>query len=301
MAKMITPEMERINKRLGKRKHQKYTYWSDAWKRLKRNKLAMVGLGMIGLLVALAIFAGAISPYYYSDVKPSEKFLSPNAEHWFGTDQLGRDIFSRCIYAARVSLPMGLICSVFAVSVGGLFGLVSAFFMGKTDTIVMRVMDVLMSIPGTLMAICIVATLGTGIVQLVLSIAISSVPIFARTVRSAVLTVRDDEYIEASRTIGASNARLMARHIIPNCVGHVIIFIVGSIAGNILVISGMSYIGLGIQPPTPEWGSLLSSGKTFIQSYPYMVIFPGLFILATVFAFNLFGDGVRDAFDPRLK
>ena len=301
MPKFKTPEMEKINARLNRKKPKKYSFWADAWKRLRRNRLAMVGLGMIALLLLLAIFAGVITPFKYTDVNPSEKFQSPNARHIFGTDQLGRDIFSRCIYAARISLPMGIVCSIAAVSLGGLFGLVAAFFMGKTDNTIMRVMDVLQSIPGTLMAICVVASLGTGIVQLVIAIAISGIPIFARTVRSAVLTVRDNEYVEASRVVGAGNVLLMARHILPNCVGHVIIFVVSSIAGNILVISGMSYIGLGIQPPTPEWGSLLSAGKTFIQSYPYMVIFPGLFILITVFAFNLFGDGVRDALDPRLK
>ena len=301
MPKLVTPEMEKINSKNSKKRNKKYSFWGDAWKRLKRNRLAMVGLAVIVLLLLVAVFANYIAPYNQSTVNPSEAYQSPNSKHLFGTDQLGRDILSRCLYAARVSLPMGIMCSIASVFVGGLFGLVAAFFMGKTDNIIMRIMDVLQSIPGILMAICVVAALGTGIFSLILAIALSGIPVFARTVRSAVLTVRDNEYVDASRTIGASDIRLMLRHILPNCVGHVIIFVVASVAGNILVISGMSYIGLGIQPPTPEWGSLLSAGKTFIQSYPYMVIFPGLFILVTVFAFNLLGDGVRDALDPRLK
>jgi len=300
MPKLVTPEMEKINKKRAKSKGS-YNFWTDAWKRLKRNRLAMVGLVIILLLALCAIFANVIAPYSYTAASPTEAYQLPNSRHWFGTDNLGRDILSRCIYASRVSLPMGVFCSFFSVFLGGLFGLIAAFFMGRTDNIIMRAMDILQSIPGILMAICVVAALGTGIFSLVIAISISGIPVFARTVRSAVLTVRDNEYIEASRTIGASNMRLMLRHILPNCFGHVVIFIVSSIAGNILVISSMSYIGLGIQPPTPEWGSLLSAGKTYIQSYPYMVIFPGLFILITVFAFNLLGDGVRDALDPRLK
>lgn len=302
MAKNMTPAIEAFNAKQAKvKKTAKYSYWGDAWKRLKRNRLAVVGLVIILALIIAGVLSPLIAPYSPNAVDPSQAYQGPCAAHLFGTDQLGRDIFSRCLYATRVSLPMGILCTIISVFLGGMFGLIAAYFMGRTDNIIMRVMDVLQSIPSMLMAICIVATLGTGMYQLVLAISVSGIAVFARTVRSAVLTVRDNEYIEASRTIGASNFRLMIKHILPNCVGHVVIFIVGSVAGNILVISGMSYIGLGIQPPTPEWGSLLSAGRTFIQSYPYMVIFPGLFILLTVFSFNLFGDGVRDALDPRLK
>lgn len=302
MAKNMTPAIEAFNAKQAKvKKASKYSYWGDAWKRLKRNRLAVVGLIIIIALIIAGVLSPLIAPYSPTAVDPGQAYQGPSGAHLFGTDQLGRDIFSRCLYATRVSLPMGILCTIISVFLGGMFGLIAAYFMGRTDNIIMRVMDVLQSIPSMLMAICIVATLGTGMYQLVLAISVSGIAVFARTVRSAVLTVRDNEYIEASRTIGASNFRLMIKHILPNCVGHVVIFIVGSVAGNILVISGMSYIGLGIQPPTPEWGSLLSAGRTFIQSYPYMVIFPGLFILLTVFSFNLFGDGVRDALDPRLK
>ena len=302
MSKIITPAMEKINiKRQKRKKEKKYNFWIDAWIRLKRNKLSMLGLGIIVVLFLIAIFAEIIIPFSYSKVDMTQAFTTPNAVHLFGTDQLGRDVFSRCIYATRISLPMGFVCAIVAISMGGILGLTAAFFMGRVDNLLMRTMDVLQAIPGTLMAICVVATLGTGIPQLILAIAISNVPMFAKTVRSAVLTVRDSEYIEATRTIGAKTLRLMFRHIIPNCVGHVIIFMVASVAANIMIISMMSYIGLGIQPPTPEWGSLLADGKAYISSYAHMVVFPGLFILVTVFAFFLLGDGVRDALDPRLK
>jgi ABC-type dipeptide/oligopeptide/nickel transport system permease subunit len=304
MAKCVTPEMIRINEKNEKRnrgRQRQYSFAADAWKRLKRNRLAVVGLIIIGILVVIALFVNFIAPYPQAAVNPSDAFQFPSKAHPFGTDQLGRDVLSRCLYATRVSLPMGIVSTILAVFFGGLFGLVAAYFMGKTDNVIMRVMDVLQSIPGMVMAICVVASLGTSTFALIIAIAVSTIPGFSRVVRAAALTVRDNEYIEASRTIGASNMRLMIYHILPNSVGHVIINVVGSIAINILIISGLSYIGLGIQAPTPEWGSLLSNGRQFIQSYPYLVMFPGLFIMITVFSFNLLGDGVRDALDPRLK
>lgn len=302
MSKIITPAMEKINRKQRRmKKERRYNFWIDAWSRLKRNRLSMLGLGIIVVLFLIGIFAKSIIPYSYSKVDMANAFITPNDDHLFGTDQLGRDVFSRCIYATRISLPMGIVCAVVAISMGGILGLAAAFFMGKVDNVLMRTMDILQAIPGTLMAICVVASLGTGIFQLILAIAISNVPMFAKTVRSAVLTVRDSEYIEATRTIGAKTVRLMFRHIIPNCVGNIIIFVVSSVAGNIMIISMMSYIGLGIQPPLPEWGSLLADGKGYIASYTHMVVFPGLFIMITVFAFFLLGDGVRDALDPRLK
>ena len=304
MSKITTPAMLKIEKRLGKKKKRgdkEFSFWADAWKRFSRNKLAMMGLCIIIVLFIIAIFADKLIPYSYVATNMSEAYQFPNKKHWFGTDYLGRDIFSRCIYATRVSLPLGLICAFASVCLGGIVGLVAAFFMGSVDNVLMRIMDVFQAIPGTLMAICVVASLGTGIPQLVLAIAISGLPMFAKTVRSAVFTVRERDYIEATRAIGARNLRLMFRHILPNCVGHFIIVAVSSVAGNIMIISVMSYIGLGIQPPLPEWGYMLSDGKAYIASHWYMVAFPGIFILLTVYAFFLLGDGVRDALDPSMK
>lgn len=296
--------MVKIEKHHSKKKkhaEKDFSLWADAWKRFSRNKLAMLGLSLIGLLLVIAIFADKLIPYSYAKTNMSEAYQFPSATHWFGTDYLGRDIFSRSIYATRVSLPMGLICAIASICMGGIVGLVAAFFMGTVDNVLMRVMDVFQAIPGTLMAICVVASLGTGIPQLVLAIAISGLPMFAKTVRSAVFTVRDKDFIEATRAIGARNLRLMFRHILPNCVGHFIIMAVSSVAGNIMLISVMSYIGLGIQPPLPEWGYMLADGKAYIASYWHMVAFPGIFILITVYAFFLLGDGVRDALDPSMK
>ena len=300
MAKYRTEAIEAFERKTKKKK-QEYSFWRDAWRRLKRNRTALLGMVIIIILLICAIFAPLIAPYSYSQPDPLAMSKPPSSAHIFGTDNLGRDIFSRCIYAARVSIPIGIISAVVSVFVGGLFGLVAAYFAGPVDLFLMRVMDVLQAIPSMMMAIIVIAALGTGTAPLLFAVGMSCVPSFAKTARSAVLTVRANEYIDASRSLGASNLRLMLKHIIPNCVGFVLIVCVQIISGNIMFISSLSYIGLGISPPTPEWGAMLSAGKTFIQASPHMVIFPGVMILLTVFGFNLFADGVRDALDPRLK
>lgn len=303
MAKMITPAMRKINKRNTSRsgKAKNYSYWSDAWMRLKRSPTAIIGLIVIIILGLMAIFAPYIAPYGYADVDYSNMSAAPSAAHWFGTDNLGRDLFSRCIYGSRYSLTIGLACMLLAFMGGGLLGLIAAYFGGKTDTIIMRVMDVFQAIPGTLMAITVVATLGTGLPQLFFALAVSLMPMMSKTVRAAIFTVRGSEFIESSRAIGAGNLRLMFRHMLPNAMGHLIIFAVGSVATGIMIISMLSYIGLGVQPPAPEWGALLNAGKGYISSHPYMVIFPGLMIMITILSLNLLGNGLRDALDPRLK
>lgn len=304
MAKYVAPSMtdtaKHAKKKTGK-KAKKYSFWGDAWRRLRRNKLGVIGLVIIAILVLCAIFATKITPYSYTETNVAEANQLSSLRHFFGTDNLGRDIFSRCMYATRISLFIGVLSSLAAVFIGGALGLIAAFFMGATDNIIMRIMDVFQAIPPMLMSIVVVSALGTGIPALVLAITIATMPMFAKTVRSAALTVRGSEFVAASRALGANNLRLMIRHILPNCIGHIIIFIVSSVSGSILFISMMSYINLGVQAPTPEWGSMLAAGKAYIQTYPHMVVFPGLMILITVFAFNVLGDAVRDALDPRLK
>ncbi len=303
MAKRVTPEMERINRKNHTRsgKVKTYSYWSDAWIRLKRNPTAVVGLAVIILMILMAIFADYIAPYGYAEVDYTNMSTPPSAGHWFGTDSLGRDLFSRCIYGARWSLGLGLICMFLALGGGGVLGLIAGYFGGKADTVIMRVMDVFQAIPGTLMAITVVATLGTGTPQLLLALALSSMPMMSKVVRAAIFTVRKSDYIESSRAIGAGNIRLMVRHMLPNALGHIVIYAVGSVAGSIMVIATLSYIGLGIQPPMPEWGALLNAGKSYVNSHSYMVLYPGLMIMIAVLSLNLFGNGLRDALDPRLK
>lgn len=300
MAKHMTPAMAALQKK-KQNEAGRYSFSREAWKRFRRNKTAVLGLVIIGALVFVAVFAGVICRYDAYEADYMALCQPPSSEHWFGTDNLGRDLFARCIYGTRWSLPIGLMCMVVALLGGGILGLIAAFFGKGTDAVIMRVMDVFQAIPGVLMSITVVAALGTGTWQLIIAIMISFMPAMSKTVRAAIFTVRDSEYIEAARCIGSGSVHLMLRHMLPNAVGHIIIFAVGSIAAGIMIVSTLSYIGLGIQPPTPEWGALLAAGKSYISSYPYMVVFPGLMIMITIFAFNLFGDGLRDALDPRLK
>lgn len=303
MPKTITPEMERINAKLARQKNdaRNYSFAAEAWKRFKRNKTAIIGLCIIVLFFLIMAVANVISPYDPYEVNYSEANIAPCARHIFGTDNLGRDIFSRCMYGTRISIPFGLICMVTSLAVGGILGMCAAYFGGAVDNVIMRIMDVFQSIPGILLAIVVVATIGSGFTQLVFAMTVSYMPNFSKTVRAAFFTVKGNDYIEASRSLGASNLRLMFRHMLPNAVGHVIIFSIQIVSSAIMAMAALSYVGLGIMPPTPEWGALLNAGKPFMLQYPYMILFPGVLIAVVMLAFNLFGDGLRDALDPRLK
>ena len=302
MAKMMTPEMEKIQRK--KAKGKKTTGNSplvEAWKRFKRNKTALIGGVVIILLVLIAIFANFIAPYDYQTQDYTAMMLKPCAAHWFGTDQFGRDIFSRCIYGARYSLFIALFCTLAALFSGGLLGILAGYFGGMVDTIIMRIMDVFQSIPMIMMAMCIVSVLGNGIPQLVGAVMFASMPTMARNNRAAILRVRGADYIESSTAIGVGQFTMIFRHMIPNAVGIMIIFFVGFLAVSIMMMSSMSYIGVGLAAPTPEWGLILNDGKAYMTSTPTMMIFPALCIMITSFAFNLVGDGLRDAFDPKSK
>lgn len=305
MAKMVTPEMIRINKRLAKETRRTAgkpaSPGREAWLRLKRNRLAIVGMVTLIILALIAIFADVLAPYAYDKQVYEDALMKPCAKHWFGTDSFGRDILSRVIYGTRVSLPIGFICVFFAYGVGGIFGAIAAYYGGKADMIIMRIMDIFQSIPPMLMAIAVAASLGTGVFNLVLAITISTVPARSRIVRSAILSVKNNDYIESARAIGASSRRQLLKYMLPNALGPILTNVTFSIATAILTVSSLSYLGLGIAPPTPEWGSMLSAGRSLLRSEPHVLIFPGLAIMITVLALNLFGDGLRDALDPRLK
>ena len=270
-------------------------------KALSRNKMAIVGLIILIILVFAGTFAHVIAPYDYAAQDLQNAFQHPNAQHLFGTDEFGRDIFSRIIYGARMSLLVGFVSVGIAVIVGGALGAVAGYYGKRVDNIIMRLMDILLAVPQTLLAIAIVAALGTGLVNLMIAVGISSVPTYARIVRASVLTIREEEYIEAARASGTSNTKIIMKHILPNCVAPVILQVTLSIASAILTAAGMSFIGLGIQPPEAEWGNMLSSGRDYIRGYSYMTMFPGLAIVITVLSLNLLGDGLRDALDPKLR
>ena len=300
MSKIQTPAMVKINK---KRKGQKYgqTPLKGAWHRLVRNKMSVVGMVIIVLLLLMAIFANFIAPYSYQQQDYTAIAQGPSPAHIFGTDNMGRDIFSRCVYGARWSLPIGLLCVVAGLALGGTFGVLAGFCGGKIDNVIMRIMDIFQAIPAILMAIAVVAVLGNGIIQLVVAMSIAFMPNVAKTCRAAIFTVKGSEYVDASRAIGVSQFKIIIRHLVPNAIGVIVIDTVGMVGAAILMVSTLSYIGVGIVPPTPEWGAILSAGKEYIRSGVHMVLFPGLMIMLTVISFNLFGDGLRDALDPWLK
>ncbi len=270
-------------------------------KTLSRNKMAIFGLIILLLLLIMGILADFIAPYDYAKQDLANAFQHPNAKHLFGTDEFGRDIFSRIIYGARTSLLVGFVSVGIAVVAGGALGAVAGYYGKRIDNFIMRLMDVLLAIPQTLLAIAIVAALGTGLTNLMIAVGISAVPTYARIVRASVLTIREEEYIEAAKASGTTNVRIIVRHILPNCIAPVIVQVTLGMAGAILTAAGMSFIGLGIQPPNAEWGNMLSTGRDYIREYSYMTMFPGLAIVITVLSLNLLGDGLRDALDPKLR
>ena len=287
-----SPELEDLKKRSQ--------FW-DIWRRLRRNKLAMLGLIIVLVLVLSAIFANFIAPYDYAQQDLTNMKAWPSREHLLGTDDYGRDILSRIIYGGRVSLLVAILSIVFGLIVGGILGISAGYFGGIYDGTVMRIMDIVMAIPGFLLAVCISAALGSGVLNTAIAIGIGCVPGYARLLRALVLSIREKEYVEAARATGASDLRIMFRQIVPNILSPVIVESTLRIGGCILMISSLSFIGLGVQPPTPEWGSMLSAGRALIRSFWPIVTFPGLAIMLTLFGFNLFGDGLRDALDPKLK
>ncbi|MBQ3446608.1 MAG: ABC transporter permease [Synergistaceae bacterium] len=273
----------------------------DVMVRLSRSPLAMFGLAIIAVLVFCAMFAEIISPYSPIKQDLMHMFETPSAAHWLGTDEFGRDILSRLIYGARVSLQVGFIAVGIALVTGGMLGAVSGYYSGRLDNTIMRVMDVLLSIPQTLLAIAIVAALGPSLMNLMIAVGISAVPTYARIVRGSVLSIRSMEFIEAARAAGSSDLRIILKHIIPNSMAPIIVQSTLGVASAILNAAGLSFIGLGIQPPNPEWGAMLSGGRQYIRDYPHMTLYPGLAIMLTILALNFLGDGLRDALDPKLK
>ena len=275
----------------------------EVWQRLVKNKMAMLGLAILVLLALCAIFADVIADYETKVVAQNiaNRLKGPSAEHWFGTDEFGRDIFARMVHGSRVSLVVGLISVSVSLVAGGTLGAYAGFYGGRVDNVIMRVMDIFLAVPSILLAITIVAALGTNLVNVMLAIGISGTPGFARIVRAAVMSVKDQEFVEASRAIGASNATIIFREIIPNCLAPIIVQSTLSVASAILSTASLSFIGLGVQPPDPEWGAMLSSGRNFLRDAVHLTLFPGLAIVVTILALNLLGDGLRDALDPRLK
>lgn len=301
MSKITTPKMEALRKKNQYNVNGVSTPGKEAWKRLRKNKMAMVGMCIVIIMLLIGVFADVIAPYDYREQNYTAILATPSAEHPFGCDQLGRDLLSRCIYGTRYSLPIGIVCVCIGLLTGGMLGLIAAYFGGSVDNVIMRIMDIIRAVPNVLLCIALVATFGNGMPQLIAAMSFGSIASMVTSVRSSVFFIKNADYVESSKAIGVSNFMIMVRHLLPNAIGMIVINAVGGISGNILTVSTLSYIGVGLTSPTPEWGAILSDGKTFLSIAPHVALFPGLCIAITVIAFNLFGNGLRDALDPRLK
>lgn len=285
------------------RKYRKRSRAGEVWHRLKKNKGAMIGLAIVVLLIVTAIASGFVLDYETQIITQSAKdrLQSPSAAHLMGTDQYGRDIFYRLLYGSRFSLSVGFVAVVVALLIGVPLGAVAGYFGGAVEDTIMRITDIFAAVPNILMGIVLVSALGPNTINLMLAVGITSVPQFVRVTRASVLTVRNQEYVEAARAVGISEAKIIFTHILPNCLSPIIVQTTLRIASAIIAASSLSFLGLGVPVPAPEWGAMLSEGRGFIRGYGYMTLFPGLAIMITVLAFNMVGDGLRDALDPKLK
>lgn len=282
--------------------------WQEAWRRFRKNRMAMAGLVFLSILVIIAVVTLVIdlvtkNSIYNNYVNQDlvNRLQGPSVAHPFGQDEFGRDMLLRMLWGTRYSLFMGSLAIIFSLCVGGVLGAISGFYGKLTDSVIMRIMDVLLAIPSMLLATAIVAALGTSLVNVLIAIGISYIPTFARTVRASVLTVKDQDYIEAARSIGCNDGEIIFKYIIPNAMAPIIVQATLGLAGAILSIAGLSFLGLGIQPPTPEWGAMLSNARVYMRDAWHVTVIPGLGIMLTILSLNLMGDGLRDALDPRLK
>jgi len=283
------------------KKYSKSSLYKDAWKRLLRNKLALVGLAIVILMAVIAIFSPFIAPYNPNDRIKEVSQKGPSLQHWFGTDILGRDIFSRVIYGTRISMLVGVVAVAISLAIGLFLGALSGFFGGVSDAVIMRIADIFFAFPYILGAIVIMTVLGPGVLNVFIAIGILGWSSVARLFRSSILSIKEKEYIEAARALGASNSRIIIKHIFPNSFAPIIVYSTMNVGTAIIVEAALSFLGLGVQPPTPSWGKMLSESLSYINTSPWMMFFPGLAILITCLGFVLLGDGLRDAFDPKLK
>lgn len=273
----------------------------EIWRRLKKNKLAVVSIFVIIFLLILVIFGPLLAPYPYAQQDSKAPYAAPSAEHLLGTDKLGRDLLSRLIIGSRQSLAMGVGAVAIAAIIGVLIGSIAGFYGGWIENIIMRFLDIYQSIPMFLLCVTLAAVLGPSLRNSIIAIGISMIPHYARIMRASVLTVREKEYVETARAINARDSKLIMKHIIPNAMAPVIVEITMGIGTAILNGAALSFMGLGSQPPIPEWGAMISEARSVLRDHPELAMYPGICIMTTVLSFNLLGDGLRDALDPRLK
>ena len=271
------------------------------FKYYRRNKVAVVALVLLILIIFAAIFADLLSPYDYTEQFPKDNFLKPSSQHLMGTDNFGRDIFSRVLHGAQVSLKIGFTSVIISTVIGVIIGALAGYYEGIFDAIIMRVMDTILSIPQLVLAIALAAALGGGMRNLILAVSLSSIPSYARIVRSQVMSVKNLEYIESARLAGVKTFKLIFAEIIPNCFAPIIVQATIGVGNAILSAASLSFIGMGIMPPEAEWGQMLSEGRAYIRNYPHITLFPGMAIAITILLLNIVGDALRDAFDPKFR
>jgi len=278
---------------------------SSRWRRMVHslvlNKGALVGLVIICLLVVIAILAPVIARYNPSKINPPAQLQPPSTAHWMGTDEFGRDLYARIVYGARISLPVGFIAVAISAIGGTVLGLVAGYYGKLVDGVIMRVVDIMLAFPSILLALVVVAILGTNLQNVMIAVGVSGIPSYSRLIRGSVLSARENVYVDAARVVGVPDRLILSRHILPNVIAPTVVYSTLSIGYAILAAAGLSFLGLGAQPPTPEWGSMLATGRQFLQSDPWVTSMPGLAIMITVLSVNLFGDGLRDILDPRLR
>ncbi|GDX69493.1 diguanylate cyclase [Chloroflexota bacterium] len=274
---------------------------TDAWARLRRDQAALVGFGLLFTMILLAIAAPLVATHDPLDQELLKRLKPPSAEFWFGTDDLGRDVFSRILYGGRISLRVGITAVIMGTTIGAFLGSVAGYAGGWVDSVISRAMEIVLAFPGTLLAIAVVAARGPGLENTLLAVGLVSVPVYARLMRGSVLSLREREFVTAARCLGASDRRILFQHILPNGLTPLIVQATLGIAGAIVEAAALGFLGLGAQPPAPEWGAMLTDGRNFLLNAPWAMIFPGLAIMMTVLGFNLFGDGLRDALDPQMK
>ncbi len=285
----------------GKSKSKKQNKWGEVWHRLKKNRTAMFGLALVIFFVLVAIFADLIVPYELALEQTSNVRQPPSAEHIFGTDTLGRDLFARIVHGVRPSLLIGIIGTLIPALIGLVIGGIAGCYGGKFDEISMRIMDTIMCIPQTLLTLTIVATLGFSMTNIIIAMAVSSTPQLAREDRALVMRINGQDYVRAAKSYGASDMRIIFKYLVPNCVGPMIVSASMTISLTIIVASSMSFLGMGIQPPQPELGYMMSEARNVMRLAPYLMLIPGVAILLMTLSFNLLGDGLQDAFNPKLK
>ncbi|WP_042454939.1 nickel transporter permease [Neobacillus dielmonensis] len=275
--------------------------WKEGWQSFYKNRLAVVGLVIVVFFILVAIIAPVIAPYNFKTQVLTERMQAPSGKHWFGTDDFGRDIFSRVIYGARISLWVGFFSVLGSVIIGTILGIVAGYYGRWVDSIISRIFDIMLAFPSILLAIAVVAILGPSLENALIAIAVVNIPNFGRLIRSKVLSVKQEEYIMAARAIGMKDSRILLRHILPNSISPVIVQATLAIATAIIEAAALGFLGMGAQAPTPEWGKMLSDSKNYLMQAPWTLFFPGMAIMLTVLGFNLMGDGLRDVLDPKMK